>query len=182
MKPKIKSKGPIDVKTSLNFETKKTSRKTVDFNRAKSFCDPKIELKTSNKNRPFSASHNLDRPVSRINYGKFKKILFLYLTIFLNSEFGENFTEYDSDDGRSSRLCQNEDDNKYFGQLIDEFKSSVITQITDLDEDKYINYSELTDSLNNSVDNLELTIRNDDFDYEIDELESLTMEELKSLN
>lgn len=74
MKPKLKPIGPIDTKSSLNFETKKLSEKTVDYSRAKSFYIPKVETKEMKKNRPISASHNLDRPVSRINYGNFNSI------------------------------------------------------------------------------------------------------------
>lgn len=32
------------------------------------------------------------------------------------------FLKYDADDGRSSKLCQNEEDNSYYGELEKEFK------------------------------------------------------------
>ncbi|CAF0707516.1 unnamed protein product [Brachionus calyciflorus] len=172
-KPKTASKNPINVSSSVNFESKKlpTSKmnKKMDFDRAKSFVGPKISTKSPAKfKRPISASYNFDRPVSRMNY-----------------EFAENFSEYDIDDGRSSRIFQNEDDNNYFGQLVNEYQSSIITKITDMNDVKYSQSSskDLTDSLNKSLSNLELTIRNDEYnnDDDDDDLESLTLEELKSL-
>ena len=40
-----------------------------------------------------------------------------------NLEVAKSFLEYDVDDGRSSKLCQNEDDADYYGQLEIEYKS-----------------------------------------------------------
>ena len=41
-----------------------------------------------------------------------------------NLEFSTQFINYDVDDGRSSRVCQNEDDENYFGELQVEFEKT----------------------------------------------------------
>jgi hypothetical protein len=41
-----------------------------------------------------------------------------------NLDFSHQFIEFDIDDGRSSKLCQNEEDESYFGELEVEFNSS----------------------------------------------------------
>ncbi len=37
----------------------------------------------------------------------------------------KSFLEYDTDDGRSSKLCQNEEDDEYYGKLEIEYKSKI---------------------------------------------------------
>ena len=41
-----------------------------------------------------------------------------------NLDFSTQFIEFDVDDGRSSKLCQNEDDENYFGELEVEFSKT----------------------------------------------------------
>jgi len=42
----------------------------------------------------------------------------------LNVEVAKSFLEFDIDDGRSSRVCQNEDDDNYYGQLEVEYQEN----------------------------------------------------------
>ena len=41
-----------------------------------------------------------------------------------NVDLSFQFNQFDVDDGRSSKLCQNEDDDNYFGELEIEFNAS----------------------------------------------------------
>lgn len=41
-----------------------------------------------------------------------------------NLDFSHQFIEFDIDDGRSSKMCQNEEDENYFGELEVEFNST----------------------------------------------------------
>jgi len=61
----------------------------------------------SDKNRPVSASCSYPNKSNKQNL-----------------DFSHQFIEFDIDDGRSSKLCQNEEDENYFGELEVEFKST----------------------------------------------------------
>ena len=50
---------------------------------------------------------------------KFLKLNFL-------AEVAQSFLEFDIDDGRSSKLCQNEDDSEYYSQLEVEYKKGLL--------------------------------------------------------
>lgn len=67
-------------------------------------------------------------PSNPRNIGLFELLLIplcnnqLILLYFNFKEVAEEFSTYDDDDGRSSRFCQNEEDDVYFQQLGREFK------------------------------------------------------------
>ena len=42
----------------------------------------------------------------------------------ISKEIAKSFLEFDTDDGRSSKLCQKEDDDDYYGKLEFEYKEN----------------------------------------------------------
>lgn len=92
------------------LKTNNNNNKGVkDFNRNKSFALPDT-VKKSVQKRAISVTGS-------------------FASNMLNLEFGNEFTAYDVDDGRSSRVHQNEDDDKYFGMLESELKAKSIILI-----------------------------------------------------
>ena len=92
---------------------------------------------------------------------------------------------YDEDDGRSSRICQNEEDMNYYRILETEFtktssSSGVATKVTTKPID--IDLKELNEMLSKNLNNSEFSMKiNEDFDDNCNDLDVLTLEELKSL-
>ena len=91
------------------LKTNNNNKGVRDFNRNKSFALPDT-VKKSVQKRAFSVTGS-------------------FASNTLNLEFGNEFTAYDVDDGRSSRIHQNEDDDKYFGMLESELKAKSIILI-----------------------------------------------------
>jgi hypothetical protein len=92
-----------NLKTNNNDNNNKGVK---DFNRNKSFALPDT-VKKSVQKRAISVTGS-------------------FASNMLNLEFGNEFTAYDVDDGRSSRVHQNEDDDKYFVMLESELQAKSI--------------------------------------------------------
>ncbi len=77
----------------------------------------------------------------------------------------KSFLEYDIDDGRSSKLCQNLDDDEYYGQLEVEYNSNIhrTTDLSKLDlsynKKSIVSEKDLTESLIKNLHVLELSLR-----------------------
>lgn len=108
----------------------------------------------------------------------------------INMEVAKSFLEFDIDDGRSSKLCQNEDDKDYYGQLEVEYKTNLHRTSNVFDQkDNFVDSTKVSRKENQAVlknlsenvmASLELNLRDEDYEDDYNDVD-MDIEELKSL-